>query len=578
MDEAFVINLDRREDRRKNFLEYHPYLKGAVRRLPAYDGRNIVLTPHLARLFKVNDFFWKKAVMGCALSHLKLWIMLANEPVDIKSYFILEDDARLVPGWQMAWQKAYPNVPNDWDVIYLGGVLPPNKPGFASCMERVAPGVAKVAPNSMFGQKEPTQYFHFCTYAYVLSRTGANKLLQSILDKDGWWTSADHMMCNRNDILNIYVLDPLLAGASQDDDPFYQSAEFNNFSRVDNFDSDLWNNDERFSSDEVSTQLSKNAHLNISAAINEIVYKTNIDKGVVANAPVQNSSTNPTFITLDVCKLPLTDLYESKWLQELFQSVPLTIKAVGLNDNLKDYDNIIVVLIRPKWQEQLEWLEKLRTYTTFKILHLSDEFGNDPIHMYNWPEVKGVLRFYNRADLVNDPKVLVLPLGYHWEPPVSLPKIADRKYTWSFTGTNWKNRSTDLEPLNAIKPNLVRWFGEWNDPAQLKKHEYLELMLDTQFIPCPRGMNVETYRFYEAIECGCIPIFVQFPETELWLKQFNNEIVFLNLRTWDEAVKLIQHFKNNPDQLEHYHTTVLLPAWTKFKYTLKERVKQWFKA
>ena len=34
-----------------------------------------------------------------------------------------------------------------------------------------------------------------------------------------------------------------------------------------------------------------------------------------------------------------------------------------------------------------------------------------------------------------------------------------------------------------------------------------EILSSTQFLPCPNGFfHPETYRLYEALECGCIPI------------------------------------------------------------------------
>jgi len=271
IDETYVINLDRRPDRRKAFLEAHPDLRGKVRRHCAYDGLSLKLTPKLCGLFKPNDFFWKKAVMGCSLSHLKLWTMLLHEPREIGSYLILEDDVRFLAGWKEAWNKVYPNLPEDWECIYLGGVLPPNKAGFKTVMEPVleCPGLSRIAPNILFGQKEPTRQFHFCTYSYVLSRKGAERLLEVIELKGGIWTSADHVLFNSLDKEHVYVLNPLVAGASQDDDPAYINSDFNDFSRKDKFDSDLWNNDERFLLDEVSKD-SDSSSLDIMGALNEI--------------------------------------------------------------------------------------------------------------------------------------------------------------------------------------------------------------------------------------------------------------------------------------------------------------------
>jgi len=589
IDDAFVINLDRRQDRKENFLKAHPDMKGHVRRLPAYDGLKLSLTPSLCRLFKTNDFFWKKAVMGCALSHLKLWNMLISEPPDIQSFLIMEDDARLAPGWREAWTTAYKSLPSGWDCVYLGGILPPNRVAFANSLERVGPGLCKVAPNKIFGQKEPNTYFHFCAYAYVLSRRGAEKILGSILERDGYWTSADHMVCNRVDRMNLFVLDPLVAGASQDDDPAYQSAQFNNFSRVDNFDSDLWNNDERFSMEEIQEQMSKGAPLQIGASIVEVdqaLVNPPVAVPVAASTPapvpvhVVPKQKGPRFVSLDQCKVTTSSLYEGKWLQDLFQQ-EFIVEPVSISDPLEGYEQIIVIVIKTLWDKQLQWLSTLVSFgKKFQVIHLADEYGTDPIDYYSWPEVTGVLRIYTRPDLPKE-KVLVIPLGYHWQfrgnrdvPHLSTPDLPFRELNWSFAGTDWVERSKKMDPLNTIQPRYVKWFEGWNDPGQLKEDEYTSLLLNSKFVPCPAGQNVETYRFYEALDCGCIPLFLNEPTTETWLEIFNNEIPFLKIDSWEQAAGLMQHLLNDKEQMEQYRKTVLM-TWAKYKMGLKEKVRVW---
>ena len=592
IDECFIINLDRRADRRTAFLEAHPDLKGHARRIPAYDGRKLTLTPSLTRLFKTNDFFWKKAVMGCALSHLKVWNMLISEPPEIRSFLIMEDDARLDPGWRAAWNIAYKSLPDNWDCVYLGGILPPNRDVFANTLERVGPGLAKVLPNKIFGQPEPTTYFHFCAYAYVLSRRGAEKVISSILERDGYWTSADHMICNRVDKMNLFVLDPMVAGASQDDDPAYQTAQFNNFSRVDNFDSDLWNNDERFSLEDVQTQISKGTPLQITASLTEVdnallenAGSLAVPVAVATPVPVAVATpkrTGTSFISLDVCNLSASTLYEANWLQDLFQTTKFTIDQVKIDDTLEGYDQLVLVVIKTLWDEQLQWIKSLSSSgRTFKILHLSDEHGSDPIDFYSWPGITAIMRFYSRPDLPDDPKILVIPLGYHWQfrgnrdvPHISTPDLPFRDNMWSFAGTNWMNRAKDMAVLDYITPNYVKWFNDWNDPNQLKNEEYISLMLNSKFVPCPRGQNVETYRFYEALDCGSIPIFVHSPDNESWLKLFNGQMPFLKLDSWMHAAALMQHFQTNKEQLEEYRKSILI-SWTRYKMGLKERVRVW---
>ena len=551
IDEAFVINLDRREDRRKAFIEFHPDLKGIVRRLPAFDGKNLELTPSLASLFRVNDFFWKKAVMGCALSHLKLWAMLISEPSEIQSYFILEDDARLQTGWRDAWLQAYPSLPEDWDCVYLGGILPPNKEGYPSVVERLAPGLARIKLNQIFGQPIPNRYFHFCAYSYVISRSGAEKILESIHKRNGYWTSADHMICSPVDTMNLYMLDPLVAKASQDDDPIYQKAEFNNFSRIDSFDSDLWNNDERFSKESVEFYLEANSPIDIQKVYSELL-----------------TIKKTKYIALDISNIYDKGLYEYQWLQELFQTT-FTIDLVSADTTLDSNTNYIIFISKPKWTEQLEWLESLRRSIKFKLVHLSDEFKTDPIHMYDWPEVTSVLRFYTRSNL--NSKVTILPLGYHRKNSANSPK----SFIWSFAGTDWLNRSNDIKPLEAIKPNIVKWFPDWNDPSQLNESEYMLLMASSHCVACPRGQNVETFRFYEALECGSIPVFIDSNETTEWLfsifKEFG-EIPFMRIKDWTHAAELMQGFIDNPKEMERYRTSIL-EMWSKYKIFLKDKIK-----
>jgi hypothetical protein len=554
IDDVYVINLDRRVDRRKAFLEHHPYMKGKVKRHVGCDGRSLSLTPELATLFKPNDFFWKKAIMGCALSHLKLWTMLLNDSKEIQSYLILEDDARLQVGWQDAWEKVYSKLPVNWECVYLGGVLPPNKEGFKNVLEPVLPGLSRIAPNTFFGQSQPTRQFHFCAYSYVLSRNGASKILNAIEEK-GYWTSADHILFNPLDKMNVYVLDPLVAGASQDNDPVYLNSNFNDFSRVDNFDSDLWNNDERFSSDEVSKCLSMNSELNIKMTLNT-VYGQFVNK---VNKVAR-------FVTLDTCELT-NMLYEGSWLEELFGS-KITLESVSSDTKFDSYENLIVVLIKPKWLEQVEWLEKLRvTGVKFKILHFSDEFKQDPCFFYERPEVKSILRFYTRNDIPNE-KVLTIPLGYHWKATGAVTSNK-RKYTWSFCGTNWMERSEQLSPLQKIEPKFVEFYPEWKDPSQLKEHDYVTLLQNTIFVPCPRGNNIETFRFYEALESGCIPVFTELPEILV-----ESGIPFLKTSTWEKVADLIEHFMKNPTQLEQYRKSIY-DGWLSYKKVLQGKVQAW---
>ena len=87
-----IINLNKRTDRREKmktklknlYINKYDFFE-------AVDGKELTPTPELLSLFKMNDFNYKKGVMGCALSHIHLWNNLINDK-DNDFYVILEDD------------------------------------------------------------------------------------------------------------------------------------------------------------------------------------------------------------------------------------------------------------------------------------------------------------------------------------------------------------------------------------------------------------------------------------------------------------------------------------------------------
>jgi hypothetical protein len=101
-------------------------------------------------------------------------------------------------------------------------------------------------------------------------------------------------------------------------------------------------------------------------------------------------------------------------------------------------------------------------------------------------------------------------------------------------------------------------------------------MMDSKCIPCPRGQNVETYRFYEALESGCIPFFVDEPETGGWVQQFDmgkESMDFFRIESWSAMAEIIDHFNKNPSEMLNYRT-MILKGWQLFKISLKEKVRK----
>jgi GR25 family glycosyltransferase involved in LPS biosynthesis len=614
IDDAWVINLDRRKDRLETFKKTHPLLADRVLRLPAFEGKNLKLTPNLARLFAPHDFNWKKPVMGCALSHLALWMQLLNEKPDIETYLILEDDARLKPEWRDRWDEAMQAkaIPENFDVVYLGGILPPNREAFDKvCVEKLNDHVAKVAVNSVFGQDPPNRYFHFCAYAYVLSRTGARKVVEYLKSRNGYWTSADHMMCNLQEFLNIYFLHPFTAGCFQDDDPVYQKSSFNDFSRVDTFDSDLWNNTERFSEEEVASVLDLNKSLDILGALEDARTLSNVSavdvigdvkpeeakETLVSTTKSQTQTVgplvNPTLPKLGKRRLvslvgePMdsSKWYEFNWFKQIFvDNAGLSLEVERLADgSAPPTDEPIVVVQRNKTTEARDVLKRWNDAgAKFYVLHLSDEHGTDPVDFYDWPCCLGVLRNYVRPDVRESDKVKVIPLGFHWaipngEPALHTPRVPFRELVWSFVGTGWAGRRDKLQILNAIPgEHKCVFMEEWNSEKMLGREELLSVLLNTWCVPCPGGNNAETYRVYEALEAGAVPVLVKEGGMDAYLDYLGRWLPLLVANNWEHAAGLIHTLRMKPEVYEQYRMQILA-GWEKMKADTRQAVRSVWK-
>lgn len=242
VNDIWMINLERRLDRLVAFNNEYPTLGEVVHRFSAIDGKALQLTPTIAQLFYHNDFKWKKSVIGCALSHILLWAQLACEGPGVNSYLVLEDDVRFTD--RDLIDSVFDDLPEDVDVAYLGGVLPRNRGVYSKAIQSVNNTWAQIMPNTFFS-KTPAPVFHHCNYAYYITKTGARKLLKSLVENGfGCFTSIDHYMGHPMIGMKKYVLVEPIAVCFQENDPKYSGAAFDDFNRIDSYDSDIWNNND----------------------------------------------------------------------------------------------------------------------------------------------------------------------------------------------------------------------------------------------------------------------------------------------------------------------------------------------
>jgi GR25 family glycosyltransferase involved in LPS biosynthesis len=99
-EKVVVINLARRGDRLANITEQLNAHKIEFDRFEAIDGQELGIS----------------GVAACAMSHRAV----IEKYKDCQSLFIFEDDAELKPDFALLWDRFIANLPDDWQMIYLG--------------------------------------------------------------------------------------------------------------------------------------------------------------------------------------------------------------------------------------------------------------------------------------------------------------------------------------------------------------------------------------------------------------------------------------------------------------------------
>lgn len=178
-----VLNLKRRPDR------WEAWLKEASRmhienftRWEAVDGLKISMDENILNLFRANDFELKPGVVGCALSHMNIWLHVVENK--IPSLIVLEDDSRFNE------PLILPDLPKNWDLFYMGGAPWPGTPPAIPINDKIA-------------RPDLPEDLYFTTIAYMISYHGACKLLDRLM-RVGFNKAVDWFITDTFSELNVF--------------------------------------------------------------------------------------------------------------------------------------------------------------------------------------------------------------------------------------------------------------------------------------------------------------------------------------------------------------------------------------
>jgi GR25 family glycosyltransferase involved in LPS biosynthesis len=196
-----VINLKERTDRLNQVTTILNDAGIMFDRFEAVNGKEIVMTQDLVTLFRHNDFDYRRGVIGCALSHYRLWQELLKDSVDY--YIILEDDVTFCNNFKDKLMLLTSHV-DEYGLIFAGYHMNPTDKKLNSKYYEES--------DLLEIQELNTACYLGGTHCYIVSKKAAQKLLDYI-EINGIRKGIDILMTKVQDKIKVYETYPFIAFA-----------------------------------------------------------------------------------------------------------------------------------------------------------------------------------------------------------------------------------------------------------------------------------------------------------------------------------------------------------------------------
>jgi len=199
---TYVLNMERRLDRWLQFQNNAENVKEILQydRYDAIDGAQLQPNIQLQRIFEGNDYNMREGMVGCAMSHIKMYIELVKSQKDF--FCILEDDITFDKSFSEKFKTVLSDLENvAWDLCYLGHHIRPEFANFElpSDNSSITKWDAKKSLTMSLGG----------TIGYLISRKGAENLL-NFINTHGMTNGIDTVQQKSADTLNVYYAIPHL--------------------------------------------------------------------------------------------------------------------------------------------------------------------------------------------------------------------------------------------------------------------------------------------------------------------------------------------------------------------------------
>jgi hypothetical protein len=266
---------------------------------------------------------------------------------------------------------------------------------------------------------------------------------------------------------------------------------------------------------------------------------------------------------------PQSYLWEEEWIRWLFSDFELKETYAP---NLDCFEDGALYILSSNYHPIASCLPRfareLKSVKGKGLFHLSDEWYSGGYELYS--EFDFVIRNHN-SQIFQNPGIKILPLGLTNGAANSdgIVPASQRSNVWSFAGTRTAARNKMFDQFKHIEPNKALWYDmRRQERPPLDRSQFKALLSSSIFSPCPMGnVILETFRLYESLEMGCIPIIEQRSRMPYYDRLLPGHPI-PSFTSWKDARIYVNEHKNDPDRLDHLQQTVFT-WWRNHKIELR---------
>lgn len=213
VDNVYVINMDKDKQRLKEITKECKKFNIKFERFTGIDASKLTKKEKSKYITDYCNNYCTNSIIGCAMSHIKIYEDIINK--GYKNALILEDDIYICNDFYDVLNKAFEELPEDYDILYLGalGLASKEKYYDVNIILKLFKKKKKYINNNKFKNIFVPE-FPLGTHAYIISNKGCKILLKYLIKI---YFHIDWLINLNINKLNIYLTNKKIVYQKWDD-------------------------------------------------------------------------------------------------------------------------------------------------------------------------------------------------------------------------------------------------------------------------------------------------------------------------------------------------------------------------